>query len=185
MLTANPAWGPPPPDVDLQQVHSQRVLVLGIVLLVISNLTVGLRFFCRRLLRTPLWWDDLLIALALLTLFMFTLISIIWSASGPPSLSEPLLIRQHSGAYWPWQACLGSPSRLFGYNDESRLDTGSPVCSYSLLCQRLHHGIAVASFWQRWHQAKNFGCRWTSCRLGHCIREILSSLPEVCWETYR
>jgi len=59
----------PPPGLDVYADQEQRVISSGIVLIVLPTVFVILRFVSRFIANAGLWWDDVLVVLALLLSF--------------------------------------------------------------------------------------------------------------------
>ena len=56
----------PPKGIDIYASQEQRVVSSGIALIILSTSFVILRFISRFIANAGLWWDDLLVILALL-----------------------------------------------------------------------------------------------------------------------
>ena len=61
-----PIITPPGPGVDLNETQIPRITAASIIFIVISTVTVALRFLARRLSGAGLWWDDWMILAALI-----------------------------------------------------------------------------------------------------------------------
>lgn len=56
---------PPPPGLDLSETQQPRILAINITFLSLALTTVILRFLSRRISKAMIWWDDLLVGIAM------------------------------------------------------------------------------------------------------------------------
>lgn len=61
----NPILTPDYPGLDIHANQEARILAVSVVLIVVSTLSVILRFVARALSKAGLWWDDWCILAAL------------------------------------------------------------------------------------------------------------------------